>query len=146
MALENLKRTVIVISPLAIVINVAVVRLIVNSMRISVLLLRSFGLLPLCPFKIVAQCWVLIECDCLELPIRIEAVYHSEDIIQEANNGICVNELIHGGQCIGVFAILYGSKEVDHKGNSEEEGDEDEKHHGLVAALVLDHVEDEDEE
>jgi hypothetical protein len=41
---------------------------------------------------------------------------------------------------------LDGSEEVDHEGDCEENADEDKEHHELIAALVLDHPDDKDEE
>jgi hypothetical protein len=87
----------------------------------------------------------LIKGNGFEFSVGVEAVDHGEDIVDKADDRVDVDELIHGGEGIGVSAILDGGEEVDHEGNCEEDGDEDEEHHGLVAALVLDHVEDEDE-
>lgn len=97
-------------------------------------------------FEISAEGGVLVESDGLELSVRVEAEDHEKDVVCEADDGVCVDILVDAGVGGGVCAVLDGSEEVDHEGDGEEDADEDEEHHELVAALMLYHPYDKDEE
>jgi hypothetical protein len=140
---ENLESTVIIVPSVTIVLYVSIIGLVIYSVRI-IILWWIVSLLSFSTFKKVSQSWIFIKSDSFKLSIREEAIDHGCDIINETNYRVCVNKFIERG-CRS-STILNWRKEVYHKRYSKEKWNKDEKHHPLIAALVLDHVQDEDEE
>lgn len=150
LSFEHLESTVIVIPFVAIIVDITVVRIVVHVSHvilvIAVVFLVSGLRIIVASFEVAPKSGIFIECDGFEFAVGIEAEDHEEDVVGEADDGVCVDELVDA--CVGgwVCAVLDGGEEEDHEGDCEEDADEDEEHHELVAALVLDHPDDEDEE
>ena len=141
----------VVISFFAVILDISIIGLIVHVSDVGVLLFCMFASIPsyvLAPFalKVIPESWVLIEGDALELPIGVEAEDECEEVVGKADDGDGVDVLIFSAVGAGIDLVLNRRHKVDHEGHCKEDADKDVEHDSLVAALVLDHVEDEKEE
>lgn len=96
--------------------------------------------------EVVSQSWILIVCDSFELSIGIKAKHHAEAIVNKTKYRIGVNELLHWCVALQSIAILNRGEKVHHEVNCKENADEDVDHYYLVANLMLDDVQYEEEE
>jgi hypothetical protein len=142
---------VVVISFLAVILDIPIIGLIVHVSDVGVLLFCMFAcvsvdVLTSFALKVIPESWVLIKGDALELPIGVEAEDEREEVVGKADDGHCVDVLIFSAVGAGIDLVLDRRHKVDHEGHCKEDADEDVEHDSLVAALVLDDVEDEKEE
>ena len=95
LSLEHFKSAIVVVPLLLVVCNIAVIYVVIDSLRsfVGVGFLRL--LVPISPLEVVPQSRVAIVLDGLKLPIGIEAKHRAEDIVNEAEDGIGEGELVH---------------------------------------------------
>ena len=140
LAFENLKSTVLVISFLIIYLNITVIEVIVNLISLyfffNIISAWRFSILIL---KVVPQGWIVIEIDGFELSIGVEAEDGAKEIIDKADDGYSIDELLHAGPCGKVCLVLDGCEEKHHVLNGEVDADEDVYHDQLVVQEALDH-------
>lgn len=92
---EYFKSAVIVVSLLLIVGDVSVIYVVIDSFGSSIGVSFLRFLVPICSFEVVPQSWVAIVLNGLELSIGIEAKDGTEDVVNEAEDGISEGELVH---------------------------------------------------
>lgn len=149
----------LIVSSISVVVDISVVSFVIHISH--VLLLWSFVILfasrvvtCVASFKVVSECWVFVEGNGFEFAIGVEAENHDEGIIYKADDWIDIDVFIDSIYGVsfnvnvseGVDLILDGGQEIDQEGHCEEDAEEDEEHDALVAALVLNHPDDQDEE
>ena len=120
----------IVISFLAIIFNISVVSLIIDISNIRIISFCSISTISIDVFsafalKVISQCWILLESNCLEFSIRIEAKYQRKEVVCETDDRDGVYEFLFTSVGTGVDFVLYRRNEIDHEGNREEDTDED---------------------
>ncbi len=91
MAFEYLKSSIIIVSLVPIVFNIAIIRLVVDLVSIflwfSIRVVSFSGISS----KIIPQGRVLVIGNSLELPVGEEAIDHSENIIHKTDDGIGID-------------------------------------------------------
>lgn len=141
----------VIIAAVTVILDIPIIRIYVNVLDFLVLVVSTIvvvtrSITSIASSKIVPQSRVFVEGDGFELAVGVEAEDHDEDVVDKADDRDCVDELVEvvvGGH---VYTVLDRGQEVDEEGDCEEDTDKDEHHHALVATLVLNHVDDEDEE
>lgn len=128
--------------------DISVVDIILDGLGSFVIvgIIRRIFFCPPVVLKVVPEGRVVAVIDGLELAIGIEAEDGAEGVVDEAEDRIRVDELLHVGVGRQVGLVLDGRQEEDHEIDGEEDADEDEDHDHLVAQLVLHDVEQEEEE
>lgn len=149
---EDFKSAMVIIPFVAIIVYISVIGLYIDVPDIVILLILisvailSVSISRVLSLEVSSKGWIFIKSNGFELAIGVEKEDDDENIVDEANDGIDIVKLIHSVVCAWVCSILNGCEEVYHEGYCEEDADKDEDHDALIAALMLDHPENHDEE
>ena len=146
MTFENLKCSIVIISSVSIVFDISIIWLIIDV--VCIFIRFRVGVISLIGIssKIIPQCRILIISHGFEFSIGEEAIDHSEHIIGKAEDGICIDVAVKRCKSAWIFSVLDRREKEAHEGNCEKNSYEDEEHQNLIAALVLDHVQNEDKD
>ena len=141
----------VVVSFVVVDLDVAVIGIVVDLPHVGISPISPVPSVPsvisvLLTLEVVSKCRVLSKGKSLEFPIGVEAEDHHEEVVSKADDGDRVDVLFLAGVGTGRDFVLYGSQEVDHEGDREEDADEDVQHQGLVAAAVLGEVQHEEQD